>query len=34
LSQKNGRQDARAILGLAPADLAHAPGQIIVRDSA
>jgi len=33
-AEAHGRQDARAILGLEPADLAHAPGQIIVRDSA
>jgi len=33
-AEAHGRQDARAILGLEPADLAHAPGQVIVRDSA
>jgi DNA-binding LacI/PurR family transcriptional regulator len=33
-AEAHGRQDARAILGLEPADQAHAPGQVIVRDSA
>jgi DNA-binding LacI/PurR family transcriptional regulator len=33
-AEAHGRQDARAILGLEPADLPHAPGQVIIRDSA
>jgi DNA-binding LacI/PurR family transcriptional regulator len=30
----HGRQAARAVLGLEPADLPHAPGHVIIRDSA
>ena len=33
-AEAHGRQAARAVLGLEPADLPHAPGHIIVRDSA
>jgi DNA-binding LacI/PurR family transcriptional regulator len=33
-AQSHGRQDARAILGLEPSGLPHAPGHVIVRDSA
>lgn len=33
-AEAHGRQDARAILGLEPADLPHAADQVIVRGSA
>ncbi len=33
-AEAHGRQAARAILGLGPADLPHAPGHVIIRDSA
>ncbi|MGI8451362.1 MAG: LacI family DNA-binding transcriptional regulator [Streptosporangiaceae bacterium] len=33
-AEAHGRQAARAVLGLEPADLPHAPGHVIVRDSA
>jgi DNA-binding LacI/PurR family transcriptional regulator len=33
-AEADGRQAARAVLGLEPADLPHVPGHVIVRDSA
>jgi DNA-binding LacI/PurR family transcriptional regulator len=33
-AEAHGRQAARAVLGLGPADLPHPPGHVIVRDSA
>ncbi len=33
-AEARGRQAARAVLRLGPADLPHAPGHVIVRDSA
>jgi DNA-binding LacI/PurR family transcriptional regulator len=33
-AEAHGRQAARAVLGLEPTDLPHAPGHVIVRDSA
>jgi DNA-binding LacI/PurR family transcriptional regulator len=33
-AEDHGRQAARAILGLDSADLPHAPGQVVARESA